>query len=68
MENEHRPRAHADDEVALPMAGLGPGVDGNAILDSISRRPRSGRTMAFVAARQIAPELLPLWAMRQMKA
>jgi hypothetical protein len=63
MENEHRPRALADDEVA----GLGPGVDvlwpfvdGNAVLDSISRRPRSARTTAFVAARQIAPEVLAL--------
>jgi hypothetical protein len=42
MENEHRPRALADDEVALPMTGLGPGVDvlwplvdGNAILDKL---------------------------------
>ena len=46
MENEHGPRALADDEVALPMAGVGPSidvlgplVDGNAILDGISRRP-----------------------------
>jgi len=46
MENEHGPRALADDEVALPMAGFGPSidvlgplVDGNAILDGISRRP-----------------------------
>src|SRR5438105_15286457 len=44
MENEHGPRALADDEVALPMAGFGPSidvlgplVDGNAILDGISR-------------------------------
>src|SRR4030088_2106736 len=56
MENEHGPRALADDEVALPMADLGPGVDvlgplvdGNAILDGISRRPRSARTTALVA-------------------
>src|SRR3977135_870123 len=40
------PRALADDEVTLPMAGFGPSidvlgplVDGNAILDGISRRP-----------------------------
>src|SRR2546428_1282333 len=46
MENEHGPRALADDEVALPMAGFGPSidvlgplVDGNAILDGISRGP-----------------------------
>src|SRR3982074_3560124 len=46
MENEHGPRALADDEVTLPMAGFGPSidvlgplVDGNPILDGISRRP-----------------------------
>src|SRR3979490_3276797 len=67
MENEHGPRALADDEVTLPMADLGPGVDvlgplvdGNAILDGISRRPRSARTTVFVAARQIAPKVLAL--------
>src|SRR5437660_10807885 len=59
MENEHGPRALADDEVALPMAGfgpsidvLGPVVDGNAILDGNSRRPRSARTTVVVGARQ----------------
>src|SRR5205807_376752 len=48
-ENEHGPRALADDEVALPMAGFGPSidvlgplVDGNAILDGISRRALIG--------------------------
>jgi hypothetical protein len=30
------------------------------VSDSISRRPRSPRTLAFVAARQIAPEVLAL--------
>ena len=42
MENEHGPRALADDEVALPMAGFGPSidvlgplVDGNAILEAL---------------------------------
>src|ERR1700730_15925927 len=46
MENEHGPCALADDEVALPMAGLGSGVDslrpfmdGDPIFDRISRGP-----------------------------
>ncbi len=50
MENEHRPGAFADDEVALPVAGLGSGLDilglfldGDAILDRISRRCRTSR-------------------------
>ena len=50
MEDEHRPRALTDDEVALPMTRLGSGVDicgpfidGDAILYGISRRPRSAR-------------------------
>jgi hypothetical protein len=65
MENEHGPCAVADDEVALPMADLssgidilGPFVDGDAILDCISRRPRSARTPAFVTSREITPQLL----------
>src|ERR1700737_3012444 len=65
MENEHGPCALADDEVALPMTGLGSGVDilgpfvdGESILDRISRRPRSARTAAFVAVREISPQLL----------
>ena len=43
MENEHGPCALADDEIALPMAGLGSGVDslrpfmdGDPIFDRIS--------------------------------
>src|SRR5205807_6779166 len=67
MENEHGPCALADDEVALPMADLssgigvlGPFVDGDAILDRISRRPRSERTPAFVTSREITPQLLGL--------
>jgi hypothetical protein len=67
MENEHGPGALADDEVALPMTGLGSGidilgplVDGDAILDHISRRPRPARTAAFVTAREITPQLLGL--------
>jgi hypothetical protein len=49
MQNAHGPRVLADDEVALPMTGfgfgvdiLGPFVDGDAILDRITRRSRSG--------------------------
>src|SRR5438552_2675243 len=66
-DNEHGPCALADDEVALPMADLssgigvlGPFVDGGAILDRISRRPRSERTPAFVTSREITPQLLGL--------
>jgi hypothetical protein len=52
----------ANDEVTLPMAALGSGVDllgpfvdGDAILDGISRRPRPARAAAFVTAREITP-------------
>ena len=62
MENEHWPCALANDEVTLPMAALGSGVDllgpfvdGDAILDGISRRPRPARAAAFVTAREITP-------------
>jgi hypothetical protein len=62
MENEHRPCAFANDEVTLPVATLGSGVDilgpfvdGDAILDGISRRSRSTRAAAFVTAREITP-------------
>jgi hypothetical protein len=48
MKNEHRPRALTNDEVTLPVAAfgfgvdlLGPFVDGDAILDGISRGSRS---------------------------
>jgi hypothetical protein len=65
MENEHGPCPLADDQVALPMTGLGPGVNilgplvnGDAIFDRISRRPRSAGTAAFVAAREITLQLL----------
>jgi len=67
MENEHGPCALADDEVSLPMAGLGSGVDslrpfmdGDSIFDRISRGPRSARTPAFVTAREITPKLFGL--------
>jgi hypothetical protein len=62
MENEHWPCALANDEVTLPMAALGSGVDllgpfvdGDAILDGISRRSRPARAAAFVTAREITP-------------
>jgi hypothetical protein len=44
----------------LASAFLGPFVDGDAILDRISRRPRSERTPAFVTSREITPQLLGL--------
>ena len=62
VENEHWPRALANDEVTLPMAALGSGVDllgpfvdGDAILDGISRRSRPARAAAFVTACEITP-------------
>src|SRR5258705_122409 len=62
MENEHWPCALANDEVTLPMAALGSGVDrlgpfvdGDAILVGISRRSRPARAAAFVTAREITP-------------
>ena len=65
MENEHRPCALTNDEVTLPMAalgsavdGLGPFVDGDAILDGILRRSRSAWPAAFVTTREITPQLL----------
>ncbi len=51
--------------VTLPMAalgsavdGLGPFVDADAILDGILRGPRSAWPAAFVATREITPQLL----------
>ena len=65
MENEHRPCALTNDEVTLPMAalgsavdGLGPFVDGDAILDGILRRSRPAWPAAFVTTREITPQLL----------
>ena len=67
MKNKHGPCALAEDKVAFPMAGLasgvdilGPFMDGNTILNCISRRPRSARTAAFVTSREITPQLLSL--------
>ena len=65
MENEHRPCALTNDEVALPMAALGsavdslgPFVDGDAILDGILRSSPSAWPAAFVTTREITPQLL----------
>jgi hypothetical protein len=62
MENEHRPCALTNDEVTLPVAALGSGVDilgpfvdGDAIPDGILRRSRSARAAAFVMAREVTP-------------
>jgi hypothetical protein len=67
MGNERRPCAVTNDEVTLPVATLGSGVDrlgpfvdGDAILDGIWRRSRSARTAAFVPAREITPQLIGL--------
>jgi hypothetical protein len=50
----------ANDEVTLPMTALGSGVDllgpfvdGDAILDGISRRSRPARATVSVTAREI---------------
>src|SRR5262249_19110625 len=65
LQNEHRPCALTNDEVALPMAALGstidslgPFVDGDAILDGILRRPRSAWPAAFVTTSEITRQLL----------
>ena len=64
---EHWPRALTNDEVTLPVAALGSGVDilgpfvdGDAILDGILRRSRSARAAAFVTTCEITPQLLGL--------
>src|SRR3979411_2800125 len=55
VKNKHGPCALAEDKVTFPMAGLasgvdilGPFMDGNAILNCISPRPRSAATAAVV--------------------
>src|ERR1700719_2276672 len=67
MENEHWPCTLTNDEVTLPSAALGSGldmlgpfVDGDAILDGILRRSRSARAAAFVMAREVTPSPLRL--------
>jgi hypothetical protein len=65
MEDEHGPRALANDEVAFPMANVGAGfdvfrpiMDGGAVFDRIAGGPRPARPSALVTASQIAPEVL----------
>src|SRR5271165_1722892 len=67
MQDEHRPRALADDEVALPMAGLAAAFNGlrtimdrGSILDGVARGSGATWTTAFVAPRQITPQGLGL--------
>src|SRR3984957_12245268 len=63
MQDEHRPCAFADDEVALPMAGLAAAFNGlrtlmdrRSILDGVARGSGATRATAFVAPRQITPQ------------
>src|SRR5271166_6254733 len=67
MQDEHRPCALADDEVALPMAGLAAAfnglrtiVDRSSILDGVARGSGVTRATAFMATRQITPPGLGL--------
>src|SRR5271169_5580199 len=67
MQDEHRPCAFADDEVALPMAGLAAAFNGfrtimdrASILDGVARGSGATRATAFVATRQITPQGLGL--------
>ena len=58
MQNEHWSCALANDEVTLPMAALGSGVDllGPFVDgDAVSRRSRPARAAAFVTAREMCP-------------
>ena len=63
MQDEHRPCAFADDEVALPMAGFAAAFNGlrtimdrRSILDGVARGSGATRATAFVATRQITPQ------------
>jgi hypothetical protein len=67
MQDEHRPGGFADDEVALPMAGLAAAfndlrtiIDRRSILDGVARGSGPTRATAFVAPRQITPQGLCL--------
>src|SRR5271169_715399 len=67
MQDEHRPSAFADDEVALPMAGLAAAFNGlrtimdrRSILDGVARRSGVTRATALVAPCQITPQGLGL--------
>ena len=63
MQDEHRPRALADVEVALPMAslaavfnGLWTIMDRSSILEGVARGSGATRATAFVATGQITPQ------------
>ena len=65
VQDEHGPRALADDEIALPMSDVGAGVDvlwpvmdRAAVFDQIAARSGPARPSALVTAGQIAPEVL----------
>ena len=65
VQDEYGPGALADDEIALPVTGFGPGfdplrsiVDGGAIPDRVARGSCAAGPAAAVAAREIAPQLL----------
>ena len=67
MQDEHRPRPLADDEVAFPMTGflarldgVGPIMNRSAILDQFARGPSVTRPSAFVPMQQISPQGLGL--------
>src|SRR5271166_5372035 len=67
MQDEHRPCAFADHEVALPVAGLAAAFNGlrtimdrRSILDGVARGSGATRATAFVATRQITPQGLGL--------
>src|SRR5271169_4015858 len=67
MQDERRPCAFADDEVALPMAGLAAAFNGlraimdrSSILDSVARESRATPATALVAPCQITPQGLGL--------
>ncbi len=58
VQDEHRPRAFADDQITFPMTGflsrlnnLGSIMNGGAILDQLARCPGVART----------PTLVPIW-------
>src|SRR5271156_3519562 len=67
VQDEHRPGAFADDEVALPMTGLAAAfhglwtiMDRRSILDGVARGSGAAWTTTFVATRQITPQGLCL--------
>src|SRR3974390_1913429 len=67
MQDEHWPRALADDEVALPMASLAAAFNGlrtvmdrSSILEGVARESGATWATAFVATCQIAPQGLGL--------